>query len=42
MERDEDRAGEIIAKFTDKDFSYVDCLSFALMERLRVPRQSRC
>ncbi len=37
-ERDEERAVEIIAKCGDKGFSYVDCISFAVMERLRVRR----
>jgi predicted nucleic acid-binding protein len=33
-ERDEARARSILLRFTDKDFSYVDATSFALMERL--------
>ncbi|MEW6772151.1 MAG: PIN domain-containing protein [Bacillota bacterium] len=32
--RDEKRAREIIEKYVDKDFSYTDATSFALMERL--------
>uniref|UniRef100_A0A7C2E2W1 Ribonuclease VapC n=1 Tax=Ammonifex degensii TaxID=42838 RepID=A0A7C2E2W1_9THEO len=32
--RDEKKAREIIEKYTDKDFSYTDATSFALMERL--------
>lgn len=35
-ERDEDLADEIIARHRDKAYSYVDCVSFALMERLHV------
>jgi predicted nucleic acid-binding protein len=30
---DEARAKEIIRQYRDKDFSYVDALSFAIMER---------
>jgi predicted nucleic acid-binding protein len=33
---DEDAAWEIFRKFRDKDFSYTDCTSFAVMERLKV------
>lgn len=33
---DERRAREILLKYTDKDFSYVDATTFALMERLNV------
>jgi len=33
-EDDEKKAWEIILKYNDKDFSYVDATSFALMERL--------
>jgi predicted nucleic acid-binding protein len=33
-EEDEKRAWEIILKYGDKDFSYVDATSFSLMERL--------
>jgi predicted nucleic acid-binding protein len=32
---DEMRAREILFKYTDKDFSYVDATSFAVMERLQ-------
>jgi predicted nucleic acid-binding protein len=32
--RDEKKAREIIEKYADKDFSYTDATSFALMERL--------
>ncbi len=35
-ERDERRAREIIAQYTDKDFSYTDATSFAVMERLHI------
>jgi predicted nucleic acid-binding protein len=35
-ERDELRAREIIATHTDKDYSYTDATSFAVMERLRI------
>lgn len=31
---DEEAAWELAQKYRDKDFSFVDCLSFALMERL--------
>lgn len=31
---DEDRARDIIFQYTDKDFSFTDALSFAVMERL--------
>lgn len=31
---DEDLAWEIAKKYKDKDFSYTDCLSFAVMTRL--------
>jgi predicted nucleic acid-binding protein len=34
--RDEDRGREIIATHTDKDYSYTDATSFAVMERLRI------
>jgi predicted nucleic acid-binding protein len=34
---DEQRAKEILHKYDDKDFSFVDALSFAIMERLRIP-----
>lgn len=33
---DEDRARDIIFRYTDKDFSYTDALSFAVMERLGI------
>jgi predicted nucleic acid-binding protein len=33
---DEKRAWEIILKYKDKDFSYTDATSFALMERLEL------
>jgi predicted nucleic acid-binding protein len=36
--RDERRAREIVFGYTDKDFSLVDATSFAVMERLRIPR----
>lgn len=32
-EEDEERAKEIIRMYTDKDFSYTDATSFAMMER---------
>jgi len=32
--RDEERAKEIIRRYTDKSFSYTDATSFAVMERL--------
>lgn len=35
---DENRARQIIFQYTDKDFSYTDALSFAVMERLRISR----
>ncbi len=35
---DETRAAEIIATYTDKDFSYVDATSFAVMNRLTLRR----
>ena len=34
---DERRAREIIARYDDKDFSLTDAISFAVMERLRIP-----
>lgn len=34
--RDEQRAREILFKYRDKSFSYVDATSFAVMERLKV------
>jgi len=36
-EADESRAKAILLQYTDKDFSYVDATSFAVMERLRIP-----
>jgi predicted nucleic acid-binding protein len=33
---DEDRAREIIYRYDDKDFSFTDATSFAVMERLRI------
>ena len=33
-EADEARAWEITQKYADKDFSYTDCTSFAVMQRL--------
>ena len=35
-DEDEDRAWEIFLKYKDKDFSYTDCTSFAVMERLKL------
>lgn len=35
-EGDEERAREILNTYTDKDFSYTDATSFAVMERLRL------
>lgn len=35
-DEDEDRAWEIFLKYKDKDFSYTDCTSFAVMGRLRI------
>lgn len=37
-EEDEARAREIIAAYHDKDFSYCDAASFAVMERLGLPQ----
>ncbi|MGH2561744.1 MAG: type II toxin-antitoxin system VapC family toxin [Thermomicrobiales bacterium] len=34
--RDERRARQIVTRYTDKDFSLTDALSFAVMERLRI------
>jgi predicted nucleic acid-binding protein len=34
MEADETRAKGILLRYTDKEFSYVDATSFAVMERL--------
>lgn len=33
---DEDRAWEIFTKYGDQDFSFVDCTSFAVMERMKL------
>lgn len=33
---DEDRALDILTRYTDKDFSYTDATSFAVMERLGI------
>jgi uncharacterized protein len=33
--QDEERARQIIGRYTDKNFSYTDATSFAVMERLR-------
>lgn len=35
-DRDESRAWEIFLKYKDKGFSFTDCTSFAIMERLSV------
>lgn len=35
---DLERAYEISNKYADQDFSFVDCTSFAIMERLKIPR----
>lgn len=35
-DEDEDRAWDIFLKYKDKDFSYTDCTSFAVMERLKM------
>lgn len=35
--QDEERAKQIVARYSDKDFSLVDAASFALMERLHIP-----
>ena len=35
--RDQRRAREILQQYDDKDFSLVDTLSFAVMERLAIP-----
>ncbi|MFZ5640574.1 MAG: type II toxin-antitoxin system VapC family toxin [Bacillota bacterium] len=37
-EKDEKRAREIIADYADKDFSYTDATSFAVMERLEIKK----
>ena len=33
---DEERAWDIFNKFRDQDFSFVDCTSFAVMERMKL------
>ncbi|MDP2681547.1 MAG: PIN domain-containing protein [Deltaproteobacteria bacterium] len=33
---DEEKAWEIFLKYKDKDFSYTDCTSFAVMQRLKM------
>ncbi len=33
---DEERAKAILFKYTDKDFSFADAISFTIMERLRI------
>ena len=33
---DEERAWEIFAKYRDQDFSFVDCTSFAVMQRMKL------
>lgn len=35
-QHDWDRAWKIIEKYSDKDFSFTDCTSLALMERLKI------
>jgi len=35
---DEERAYQIIIKYKDKDFTYIDATSFAIMERLGITR----
>ena len=35
-EEDENKAWQIILRYQDKDFSYVDATSFAVMERLGI------
>jgi len=34
--RDEDAAWTLVERYRDKTFSFTDCTSFALMERLRL------
>ncbi len=33
---DEERAWDIFSKYRDQDFSFVDCTSFAVMERIKL------
>ena len=33
---DEERAWEVFTKYQDQDFSFVDCTSFAVMERMKL------
>jgi uncharacterized protein len=33
---DEDRAWEIFCKYGDQDFSFADCTSFAVMQRMKI------
>lgn len=35
-DEDEEKAWEIFLKYKDKDFSYTDCTSFAVMDRLKI------
>jgi len=35
---DEERAQQILFQYTDKDFSFADAISFAVMERLDIRR----
>ncbi|BCB96064.1 DNA-binding protein [Dissulfurispira thermophila] len=35
-DEDEEKAWEIFLKYKDKDFSYTDCTSFAVMKRLKI------
>ncbi|MEK6590521.1 MAG: PIN domain-containing protein [Nitrospinota bacterium] len=35
-DEDEEKAWEIFLKYKDNNFSYTDCTSFAVMERLRI------
>lgn len=36
LDEDEEKAWEIFLKYKDKDFSYTDCTSFAVMDRLKI------
>jgi predicted nucleic acid-binding protein len=36
--RDEERARQILLQYDDRDFSFVDAISFAVMERLHIAR----